>query len=150
MADVTKMSESSLHRKSYADCGGQIGQRVIICDDLTDGSSSGESFYFCGEDTYDGADIGTEVTVLSYVVPAGQVLNLTSIYGSFLDSGQMSLKVNGVDTLIKFFTSPAHPNAQLNFEPSTPIAAGDTLTLCFCSGCEGDYFGCIRGSLATV
>ena len=125
------------------DANGDVCLNVCVSDKDT----SGDQCKYA-EGDYEQADVGTEECFLSCTVPATDTLNINQIIVTFLGSGEFLIKRQGT-TIMRLVTSPSQPTISIKLENPKPIAAGETVEICFCGPCPGMYSANLIGTQTT-
>ena len=126
-----------IRRSHQEDAAGNVCVNVCIAP-----VSGDLCIYASGEND----PIGTEHCFISYLVPNGKTLIWSQIIASFPDFGEFLIKVEGT-IIMRLVTSPGSTNVSINLTPSKPISSGDTIEVCFCGPCKGDFSASIIGQL---
>lgn len=120
-------------KRKFVTCENRLAVRTKVCQEegeaidvnIVDGHDDGASFYIDAEGT---AVADTEVTLITYLVPAGKTLKLKNINATGTFESEVKIKVDGA-LIGSGRTGPANHNFNYNFDPRREVAEGKTLTV---------------------
>lgn len=121
---------------------------VNTCETKPEGNGLKRQFE-CDTYTQQNVDDKDELCFLTCTVAAGKKLFVDQIVVAFHDFGEFLLKVEG-NTEMRLVTSPAQTTIPLRLTPSIPIAAGETVEICFSGPCTGNYSATLLGTQFSI